>query len=159
MVIAQELTLSHNNKRISVGSVANNSAKVAVADVLSFIPGVSASLLAFIVFGTTKTFQDYFYRSLAPRSVGRRCRETMKTLSIVSTNPPRRRHSEPVRLGSASRHNHELGGNEHGAGMGSEDDLEIRCAGPSIMTPDRPLVDERRGRRGPAIYTNSVATW
>lgn len=139
--------------------VANLSPKIAVGDIVAFIPGVSASLLAFIVFGTTKAFQDYFYRSLAPRSVGRRCRQTMKTLSMVSTHPPRRRHSEPVKLGSAGRFPCGLGGDERSAGIGKEDDLEIRCAGPNIVKPGRPLVAEERGRKGPAAYTNSVATW
>lgn len=159
MTIAQEVTLSRNNKRIAFESVANLSSKVAVGDVLGFLPGVSASLLAFVVFGTTKAFQDYFYRSLVPRSVGRRGRQTIKTLSIVSTHPPRRRHSEPV-PGLAGGYRFELGGDECGAGMGrEEDDLEIRCAGPRTVDLDRPLVAEERGRREPAAYTNSVATW
>ncbi|ROW09419.1 hypothetical protein VMCG_02265 [Cytospora schulzeri] len=124
VIIAQEVTLSRNNKKIALESVPDLSSKVAVGDVVSFLPGVSASLLAFIVFGTTKAFQDYFYRSLAPRSVGRRCRQTMKTLSIVSTHQPRR-HSEPI-PGSFGGYRFELGGEQCGAGMGREDDLEIR---------------------------------
>lgn len=36
-------------------------------DLLTFLPGVSASLLTFIVFGTTKTFRDYMKSRLVPR--------------------------------------------------------------------------------------------
>ncbi|KAK1597278.1 uncharacterized protein LY79DRAFT_507797 [Colletotrichum navitas] len=36
-------------------------------DLLLFIPGVTASLLAFVVFGTTKTFLDYIVDTLLPR--------------------------------------------------------------------------------------------
>lgn len=77
---------------------------------------------------------------------------------MVSTHPPRRRHSEPITLGSAGIYSSKLSGDEYGPGIG-EDDLEIRCAGPSIVKPDKLLIAEERGRRGPATYTNSVATW
>ncbi|KAH6688040.1 hypothetical protein F5X68DRAFT_8173 [Plectosphaerella plurivora] len=36
-------------------------------DLLTFLPGVSASLLTFVVFGTTKTFRDYMKSRLLPR--------------------------------------------------------------------------------------------
>lgn len=98
VTIAQEVALSRNNQRISFESAANLGSKIAVCDVMGFPPGVSASLLAFISFGTAKAFQDYISRSLAPRSVGRRCRQMMKTLSMVLTHLARRCLSEPVQI-------------------------------------------------------------
>nr|XP_036588323.1 glycoside hydrolase [Colletotrichum truncatum]KAF6799696.1 glycoside hydrolase [Colletotrichum truncatum] len=37
------------------------------SDLILFLPGVSASLLTFVVFGTTKTFRDYMVTKLIPR--------------------------------------------------------------------------------------------
>lgn len=44
----------------------------AVGDIQGFLPGASASLLAFVVFGTTKTIRDFFYLKLVPRALRRR---------------------------------------------------------------------------------------
>ncbi|KAM0321701.1 hypothetical protein ACHAQA_009940 [Verticillium albo-atrum] len=38
-------------------------------DLLVFIPGVTASLLTFVVFGTTKTFRDYMWTHFVPKSL------------------------------------------------------------------------------------------
>lgn len=51
---------------------------------MTFLPGVSGSLLAFIVFGTTKSFRDYFYRKLVPRSIRRRWRKTIRSPPVVA---------------------------------------------------------------------------
>ncbi|KAK1965064.1 hypothetical protein LY78DRAFT_581211 [Colletotrichum sublineola] len=53
-------------------------------DLLFFIPGVSASLLTFVVFGTTKTFLKYLVDTLAPR--GLRDRNQGR---VSNSTPPR----------------------------------------------------------------------
>lgn len=40
-------------------------------DLLNFMPGVSASLLTFVVFGTTKAFREYMRDSLVPQKLRR----------------------------------------------------------------------------------------
>lgn len=46
--------------------------KRAMATVTGYLSGVSPSMLAFIVFGTTKTFQRKMYRTFVPRALRRR---------------------------------------------------------------------------------------
>ena len=41
----------------------------AKADMKSFAPGVTGSLVNFIVFGTTKTYRQYMWRKLVPRRI------------------------------------------------------------------------------------------
>ncbi|OHE95227.1 hypothetical protein CORC01_09488 [Colletotrichum orchidophilum] len=45
-------------------------------DLILFLPGVSASLLTFVVFGTTKTFRDYLVARLIPRWLREKSRRT-----------------------------------------------------------------------------------
>lgn len=91
----------------------NLSYQRAIGDVLTFLPGVSASLLAFIVFGTTKSFRDYFYRKLVPRSIRRRWRTTLRTPPVVSIPA---RYPIPDTPGQSEFF--ELDGGESGLGPG-----------------------------------------
>lgn len=44
----------------------------AITDATSFLSGVSASILAFLVFGTTKVFRDFYYIKLVPKCIRRK---------------------------------------------------------------------------------------
>ncbi|KAK2614367.1 hypothetical protein N8I77_001203 [Diaporthe amygdali] len=84
VIIAQEVSFARDTGEASSGSVVNLSHQRAIIDVVTFLPGVSGSLLAFIVFGTTKSFRDYFYRKLVPRSIRRRWRKTIRSPPVVA---------------------------------------------------------------------------
>lgn len=97
------------NDLINNDEIVNLEPNHAIADTQSFAPGVSASMLAFIVFGTTKAFRDFFYVNLVPRSIRRRFRAKSKRPSVANAavplpaqaRGPARRESEiPGGLGS-----------------------------------------------------------
>lgn len=68
----------------------------AISDIQAFVPGVSASILAFVVFGTTKAFREYFYRKFVPRPIRRKLRRrSAKGASIISA--PARAASQRLR--------------------------------------------------------------
>ncbi|KAI1135334.1 hypothetical protein F5Y05DRAFT_421513 [Hypoxylon sp. FL0543] len=58
--------LSHHTKE-NLGEAANLSVAKAKNDFLLFMPGVSTSLLVFIVFGTTRTFRKTMYKTFIPK--------------------------------------------------------------------------------------------
>ncbi|OTA57962.1 hypothetical protein K449DRAFT_374214 [Hypoxylon sp. EC38] len=58
--------LSHHTKE-KIGEAPNLSAEKAKNDFLLFLPGVSTSLLVFIVFGTTRTCRKTIYKTFIPR--------------------------------------------------------------------------------------------
>lgn len=99
MVILAEITFALDNDETLRNTTVDLHASHAVSDIMVFIPGVSASILAFVVFGTTKAFRDYFYRSFVPRRI-RRARalsRRSKSLSSIETQPPpTRRPSRPT---------------------------------------------------------------
>jgi len=45
------------------------SVRHAITDYVIFMPGVSVSLVCFVVFGTTHTFREYLWTKLAPRNL------------------------------------------------------------------------------------------
>jgi hypothetical protein len=51
---------SSNNAAIAKGGGPNHTIGNTIADVLFFIPGVTASLMVFLVFGTTKSWRQYY---------------------------------------------------------------------------------------------------
>ncbi|KAK2028101.1 hypothetical protein LX32DRAFT_591442 [Colletotrichum zoysiae] len=65
-------------------------------DLLLFIPGASASLLTFVVFGTTKTFLEYIADTLVPRRLRNRNRGR-------ASNPVQQRAPSPQRTPSPQR--------------------------------------------------------
>lgn len=113
VVISNEISFARDNGKDSQGSVVNLSYQRAIGDVLTFLPGVSASLLAFIVFGTTKSFRDYFYRELVPRSIRRRWRKTLRSPPVVAIPA---RYPIPDTPGQSEFF--ELDGGESGLGPG-----------------------------------------
>lgn len=113
MTIAQEISFARDNGNESQGSVVNLSYQRAIGDISTFLPGVSASLLAFIVFGTTKSFRDYFCRKLVPRSIRRRRRNTLRSSPVV-TIPAR----YPIPDTPRQSEFFELDGGESGLGPG-----------------------------------------
>lgn len=113
MVISNEISFAKDNGKDSQGSVVNLSYQRAIGDVLTFLPGVSASLLAFIVFGTTKSFRDYFYRNWVPRGIRRRWRKTLRSPPVVAIPA---RYPIPDTPGQSEFF--ELDGGESGLGPG-----------------------------------------
>ncbi|KAL7623790.1 hypothetical protein AAE478_005343 [Parahypoxylon ruwenzoriense] len=73
LTILSEVAQLSNNTEERLGEAANLSAARARSDFLLFMPGVSTSLLVFIVFGTTRTFRRAMYRAFIPKMFQRRC--------------------------------------------------------------------------------------
>ncbi|KAH9894620.1 hypothetical protein F4778DRAFT_784050 [Xylariomycetidae sp. FL2044] len=71
VVVVFQLTSLESTQRGSLGDAPNLSAERAKSDFLSFMPGTSASLLVFIMFGTTKPFRETMYQTFVPRSFKR----------------------------------------------------------------------------------------
>lgn len=93
MVIMSEITNAVDNDQTLENKHVNLHASHAVSDIQSFIPGVSASILAFVVFGTTKAFRDYFYRKFVPRRIRRAISRRSQTISVIAARnvaPPKR---------------------------------------------------------------------
>lgn len=84
VVILQEISFSEGTARTYAEETVNLEASHAIVDIESFLPGVSASILAFIVFGTTKAFRDFFYVKLVPRCIRRRIRARCKRPSVAN---------------------------------------------------------------------------
>ncbi|WQF80216.1 hypothetical protein CDEST_05230 [Colletotrichum destructivum] len=82
VTIMFQVTSARQNTRDSLSDSPDLSTERLHLDLLLFIPGVSASLLTFVVFGTTKTFRDYIASKLIPRWL--RDRSRMKTSSPSS---------------------------------------------------------------------------
>ncbi|KAK1977400.1 hypothetical protein LZ30DRAFT_601314 [Colletotrichum cereale] len=70
-------------------------------DLLFFIPGVSASLLTFVVFGTTKTFLEYLADMLVPQSLRDRVRRTSRPRALSRQAFTKRSAANPPRLSLA----------------------------------------------------------
>lgn len=62
-----QLRASQTNSVENVPAEPDLSAGRAVTDFVLYIPGVTAPVLAYLVFGTTRTFRDYAWSVLAPR--------------------------------------------------------------------------------------------
>lgn len=58
---------ARTNNKDSISDHADVSATRAIRDFVFFIPGVSEGLLAFVVFGTTRTFRDKLLSLVQPR--------------------------------------------------------------------------------------------
>ncbi|KAM0282676.1 hypothetical protein ACHAQH_002873 [Verticillium albo-atrum] len=69
ITIVFQLGSSQRNKRELIGAEPDFSMDRLQADLLVFIPGVTASVLTFVVFGTTKTFRDYMWSHFVPKTL------------------------------------------------------------------------------------------
>ncbi|CZR59817.1 uncharacterized protein PAC_09711 [Phialocephala subalpina] len=58
-IIVFTLFQANNNASIAASGEPNHSVSNTISDILLFIPGVTASLVAFLVFGTTKSWRQY----------------------------------------------------------------------------------------------------
>ncbi|KAI1410994.1 hypothetical protein F5Y13DRAFT_201747 [Hypoxylon sp. FL1857] len=67
ITILSEIAQLSNHTKEKLGDAANLSAEKAKNDFLLFMPGVSTSLLVFIVFGTTRTFRKTMYKTFIPK--------------------------------------------------------------------------------------------
>ncbi|KZL70222.1 glycoside hydrolase [Colletotrichum tofieldiae] len=77
VTIMFQVSSARQNSRDSLSNSPDLSTERLHLDLLLFIPGVSASLLTFVVFGTTKTFRDYLADKLIPQKLrDRNRRET-----------------------------------------------------------------------------------
>lgn len=158
MVIAAEINFALNNDQTASEETVNLRTSNAISDIQAFIPGVSACILAFVVFGTTKAFRDYFYTNLVPRSIRRKIRNRhSKTSSIVlqlpdggqSTAALRSPGRSPGRLspgggGAGGVECFEMDGGESGTGMGlTGSTYELPVVTPSYQS----AFDVQHGKR------------
>ncbi|KAK6827974.1 hypothetical protein PG990_009605 [Apiospora arundinis] len=70
-----QITAQKNNNRDAVAKAPDLSAERAVSMMLFNIPGVTASLLAFVVFGTTRPFRERMWRTFVPACLQNRERK------------------------------------------------------------------------------------
>lgn len=129
MIIASEINFALGNDTTASEGTVNLRSSNAIGDIKAFIPGVSACILAFIVFGTTKAFRDYFYRGLVPRSIRRKIRNrNSKVSSIVLQLPERGQSTAALRSpgrspGRDAVEYFEMDGGESGTGRGTTGSL------------------------------------
>lgn len=92
-----QVSSARQNNRDSLSDSPDLSTERLHLDLILFLPGVSASLLTFVVFGTTKTFRDYLVNKLVPKKLRRlskqasprRARRSMAYSQRSGTRPPR----------------------------------------------------------------------
>ncbi|KAI0865504.1 hypothetical protein F4860DRAFT_312107 [Xylaria cubensis] len=97
LTILSEVSQVNNNKKEALPAEPDISAAHAKVDFVEFIPGVSAGLLVFLVFGTTRTCQRTIFNLFIPR---RFRQET--TLVDNRTSTPRYDHQSSTFLTSPS---------------------------------------------------------
>ncbi|KAI2616319.1 hypothetical protein GGR54DRAFT_649609 [Hypoxylon sp. NC1633] len=84
ITILSEVAQLSNHTKEKLGDSADLSATRAKGDFLLFMPGVSTSLLVFIVFGTTRNFRKAMYKTFIPK---RFQKETTDEDQAEDTNP------------------------------------------------------------------------
>ncbi|KAK7958266.1 hypothetical protein PG996_010294 [Apiospora saccharicola] len=70
--IVFQITAQKNNNRDAVATTPDLSAERAISMMIFNMPGVTASLLAFVVFGTTRPFRERMYRTFVPGCLRRK---------------------------------------------------------------------------------------
>ncbi|CAJ2512055.1 Uu.00g076800.m01.CDS01 [Anthostomella pinea] len=88
ITITSEVLQLHNNTRETLGDAPNLSPDAAKVDFLLFMPGVSTSLLVFIVFGTTPTFTNSLYNTFIPKRFRRKTPDPEAQLCIMMPLSP-----------------------------------------------------------------------
>lgn len=86
VVIFFQLRAANTNTKENIPPEPDLSAARAQGDFALFVPGVSASFLIFIVFGTTRTFRDHLWATFAPKSLqvmvaNHKARQRQKSMS------------------------------------------------------------------------------
>ncbi|KAK4226167.1 hypothetical protein QBC38DRAFT_235604 [Podospora fimiseda] len=67
VVVNYQLRASATNKVENIPAEADLSAERAVSDVILYMPGCTASLLLFLIFGTTRNFRNCLWETFAPK--------------------------------------------------------------------------------------------
>ncbi|EXF75840.1 hypothetical protein CFIO01_07875 [Colletotrichum fioriniae PJ7] len=102
VTIMFQVSSAKQNSRDSLSESPDLSTERLHLDLILFLPGVSASLLTFVVFGTTKTFREHLVARLIPR----RLRE--RNSRRVSNNQQRR--NTRTRMSQAFSSSRRMGG-------------------------------------------------
>lgn len=85
-IIIFDIFQQGNNKSIALSGAPNHSVSNTISDILFFIPGVTASLVVFLVFGTTKSWRQY--RDLVVGGCGIRTKIYERRIQRASATPP-----------------------------------------------------------------------
>lgn len=67
-----QIRSSNGNKRENIPPQVDLSASRAFTDFVLFLPGPAEGLMAFVVFGTTRTFRDHVFRMITPKAMWER---------------------------------------------------------------------------------------
>ncbi|KAK3996134.1 hypothetical protein QBC44DRAFT_377766 [Cladorrhinum sp. PSN332] len=86
VVVNYQLRASSTNTVENMPESADLSAGRAISDCILYIPGATASLLTFLIFGTTRTFREYMWKAFAPQCLQRK-RETRKDAKRHKSKP------------------------------------------------------------------------
>ncbi|KAF6814149.1 glycoside hydrolase [Colletotrichum sojae] len=102
VTIMFQVSSARQNNRDSLSETPDLSLKRLHLDLILFLPGVSTSLLTFVVFGTTKTFRDYLFAKLIPNrfqgSIRRRSNQQSPRRSRRSPAFSQRSAEQPPRI-------------------------------------------------------------
>ncbi|KAK4163251.1 hypothetical protein QBC43DRAFT_68789 [Cladorrhinum sp. PSN259] len=77
VVVNFQVRAAGTNNAENIPEAPDLSAGRAISDCVLYIPGATAGLLTFLVFGTTRNFRDYMWKSFAPKCLQRK-REARK---------------------------------------------------------------------------------
>lgn len=88
VTIVFQVSASRRNNLESIGTEPDLGMDRLQSDLLVFIPGVTASLLTFVVFGTTKTFRDYMRSHFVPRPLRNGFRLRHRGSQRLESEPP-----------------------------------------------------------------------
>ena len=94
VVIIFQLRAANTNTKDNIPAEPDLSISRACSDFAFFVPGVSASLLIFVVFGTTRSFRDYIWTKFAPKALqnmvaNKKARQGAKSIQAgKSMTPP-----------------------------------------------------------------------
>ncbi|KAJ4387197.1 hypothetical protein N0V93_007786 [Gnomoniopsis smithogilvyi] len=142
VIIASEINFALGNDETASETTVNLHASHAITDIKSFLPGVSACILAFIVFGTTKAFRDYFYHKLVPRSIRRKIRNRKSKSPSLTIQFPRGASTAALRspgrspgmARSPASECFEMDGGESGLGTERSNTYELSAPTPTYQS-------------------------
>ncbi|KAI2779255.1 hypothetical protein F4815DRAFT_199536 [Daldinia loculata] len=83
ITILLEVSQLSNHTMEKLGESANLSQERAENDFLLFMPGVSTSLLVFVVFGTTRTFRKAIYMTFVPKKFQKKPTDTAPVTTMI----------------------------------------------------------------------------
>lgn len=142
VIISSEINFALGNDETASQTTVNLHPSHAISDVKNFLPGVSACILAFIVFGTTKAFRDYFYQKLVPRSIRRKIRNRKSKSPSLTIQFPRGASTAALRSPGQSPgmprspgiECFEMDGGESGLGTGRSNTYELPVPTPTYQS-------------------------